>query len=531
MVPKQVRHLSINYARLNNMHAAWCVRRLKPLQQLRPAEPLAAFRIVAALVAMVDLATLFAHRDLFFRSLLTESHVPRGLQWFFGNQFTGAAVPTMLLYASFAAWELALLSLACGLSCRTAASVHWLFSVLLFGRGFEARWWQTADMVLLCNAFFLMTLPVGRVWSVDARRKPSSQDPGVTQVFYAVFVLTLGCLYLDSALRKIRDSMWVNGWGVWAPGTIPNTLTRPIPWIPDDPVVWQLFGWATMAFELLFLGLYIWRQARVVLLVIGITLHLGIAILYPIPIFTWAMLSWYVPLLWWAYSERSESASKQAWPSIQPSRRTLMLWSAWVMILLLNTLDALRPVPGMPVVRRLMYPIAGVSQRGVFAGSMFSHYTYQLSFVADSCRDRTLHTYQASGFLASGNRDRVWELWWKKSQAPWTAKAETEAYLSQWVAYWAVQSGCGSDTIIRLYVRRFFFSPSAWQPGALQCNLAVPWAHLASLRLQSAGKWHLEWSPSSQSVHEAPTLQFGEFLHDRYLVVHREAEDCISTAR
>jgi hypothetical protein len=251
-----------------------------PLDRLwhrcRP-EPLAAFRVAAALVALGDLGSLLAERGLFF-----------------GPDLAEAPVPPPLFAASFAAWSLALVLLLVGRWTRSAACVHWLFTALFFAVGGKsagfASWRQTADAILLANAFLLVCLPVGRAFALDAARGERAAAPDVARLYHAVFAVTLGMLYIDSGLRKLFDfGMWSRGFGVWAPATLPSVITHPIPWVPDHPLVWRLLGLSTVAFEVLFLPLYaLVGWARRLLVLVGAVLHMAIAYVYPIPLFALA---------------------------------------------------------------------------------------------------------------------------------------------------------------------------------------------------------------------------------------------------
>jgi hypothetical protein len=197
-------------------------------------------------------------------------------------------------------------------------------------------------------------------------------------------------------------------------------------------------------------------------------------------------------------------------------------------VLTINVLEPLPPLRGLvAAVRAVAYPLAGVRSRGVFSQKLFLDYGYQLTFAADGCRDETLHAYTVQGLLAPENRDRVWELWWKQTQAPWTSRAEAETRLARWVAYWAPRSGCGPGVAPALRARRLYFSARAWRARVLACNLSVPWIEVARLRPLASGGWGVEWAPTRAPNGAAPDQRLGTFLSEGYLQGHHEARHCV----
>ena len=211
---------------------------------------------------------------------------------------------------AFAFWKVALVFLGLGLFTRTAALVNYLFTVVLFGTmvRFEYHIFYSYTGV----NFLLMFLPVSQVLSLDNLRmklkystvgqwyKPEKEVNRIN--YFAVLLLGIAFVYADSVLYKLCSTMWRQGLGLWFPANLPMATKNKITILSDYEWVVKFLGYFVMVFEGLFLFLFWHRSFRIPFLIIGVGLHVGIMLEFPIPWFALAYVSMYmllVPLSWW----------------------------------------------------------------------------------------------------------------------------------------------------------------------------------------------------------------------------------------
>ena len=189
--------------------------------------------------------------------------------------------------------------------------INYVCSVLVFSslRDYEYHIFYTYVGV---NFLFLF-LPLSKVFSLNSLIKRvknnriflESDDIKVPVVYYylPVFVgITL--IYFDSVFYKLDSQMWLKGLGMWLPSNVPfTTWTKPT-FVSNIEWLVKLMSYTTVVFEAIFIFLFWFRPFRVPLLVMGVSLHIGILIEFPIPLFALCFVSLYllmVPIGFWGW--------------------------------------------------------------------------------------------------------------------------------------------------------------------------------------------------------------------------------------
>ena len=273
------------------------------------------------------------------------------------------------------------------------------------------------------------------------------------------------------------------------------TSTAWLAWFP----AWllRLSGWGVIAFELLFPLLYVWRRTRVLTLLTGIALHAGIAVVYPLPFFSGFMLGAYAGLLPGSSTETSSSRT------ILSKRVTVAIVIAWG--LSVANMYIAKKVPYAPVqltlraIRKATFVAAGISAHGVFADGFFPRYTYQIRLVPeDPARNATPEPYSRDGLFEWGVHDRIWENWWKRTQAPWVPLDEAGPQLKIWADfYW---HDAKEPVTVAIEARPQSVELHGIDPLLFARNRAVRWQRIGTLQLASAGETILRWkSPQRPS--------------------------------
>jgi hypothetical protein len=148
--------------------------------------------------------------------------------------------------------------------------------------------------VMTVLLFCLLWANTGGVWSLDARKRPAGQP--ALQPAWPLWLMRfqIAIVYLSSGLYKFASPMWRDGTAVhWALNL--NAFHR-FPWpfpIQLAPLE-ALLTWGTLAFELGFWLLVLFRRTRPIALVAGVGLHAGLFATLELGPFSFLMVASYI---------------------------------------------------------------------------------------------------------------------------------------------------------------------------------------------------------------------------------------------
>lgn len=158
---------------------------------------------------------------------------------------------------------------------------------------------SSGDTLLKLMLFWGMFLPLGKVWSLDARRVPQTASGSThLSVASAAMVVQIALMYFFTGLAK-WNSVWIGGTAMHYVLRQEIYATELGQALLSQNWLLKLVSWATLAVEiagiwLLFLP---WRNGlwRMGLLVVFWSFHLGIALTLSIGLFPWiCMAAWLV---------------------------------------------------------------------------------------------------------------------------------------------------------------------------------------------------------------------------------------------
>ncbi|MDD2864832.1 MAG: DCC1-like thiol-disulfide oxidoreductase family protein [Methylococcales bacterium] len=169
------------------------------------------------------------------------------------------------------------------------------------------------DTFMIGAGFFLLFMPADRAFSLDNLRYKLSnpfkhysyyQKQTVTALAYLIPVaICLGFLYFDSAVHKMFAPHWRNGLGTWLPATQPYYVSAlDFSFLLNQKWFENAFSYTILVFQFTFPFFFWHRRARIVYLLIGMSLHLGITLSFNIYPFGLGMLCFYllmIPFAWW----------------------------------------------------------------------------------------------------------------------------------------------------------------------------------------------------------------------------------------
>ncbi len=268
----------------------------KGLAKQVPATGLGVFRILVGLVILQEVFYL-----LYFRHLIFD-RIP----------FVDQASPVVDLFLSL--WAIVATCIVLGFYYRLAAVANYLLWLVFVG--FTPMWLDFDggfDQMLTGISFFLMFLPAERGLSLDNLRyklkysfltKHYQPNTSVSVLCYLLPVaVVMGFLYLDAGIHKLSAEFWRNGMGSWLPPTHPYYMSPlNMRWLMENQWLERVIGYSLICFQFLFLPLMWFRWARVPLLLIGVSFHVGIILSLNIYQFGFGMLAPYallVPFSWW----------------------------------------------------------------------------------------------------------------------------------------------------------------------------------------------------------------------------------------
>lgn len=127
----------------------------------------------------------------------------------------------------------------------------------------------------------------------------------VSKLYYFLPVyVAIGLVYFDSVFYKTTSSFWMEGLGMWRPASLPQFNLYGDNFSLNSQWFSKFLGFTTLIFETVFIFLFWYRPFRIPFLILGIGLHLGILIFFPIPWFALGVIAIYfllVPISFWKY--------------------------------------------------------------------------------------------------------------------------------------------------------------------------------------------------------------------------------------
>lgn len=253
---------------------------------------LALFRIAYGIVVFAEIFQIFYFRHLIFDPVPYVQEAP------------------FLVYPMLIMWLGAIALLILGLFTKISAITNYIMTVLFLGFTFNfgsvSDYNYHIDKILIPIAFLLIFMPISRRLSIDRlleKIKFSSTTyeykgkETVSSLNYIVLVLAAGLIYLDSIFYKFYSPMWLEGLGVWLPASLPWATWLDLSFILNQEYLIKFLGYLTLFFQVTYI-FFVWiKKIKVFYLLIGIGLHFGIALAYPIPWFALAMVALYIGII------------------------------------------------------------------------------------------------------------------------------------------------------------------------------------------------------------------------------------------
>jgi predicted DCC family thiol-disulfide oxidoreductase YuxK len=209
------------------------------------------------------------------------------------------------LDVAFAIWLTSIFFIFLGLLTRLASIVNYILSLIFIG--FIGDFEYHVFYAYMGINFLIMFMPVSRVWSLDRlieKLKYSNAkfhyNPSKTTSVFSYWIplfVGVGLVYFDSTFFKITDDIWMSGMGLWWPASHVCATYIAMPELLNQKWLMLFLGYLTVLFEMIFLFLFYFKRVRWVFWFIGMGLHMGILIFFPIPFFALTVVAIYILLI------------------------------------------------------------------------------------------------------------------------------------------------------------------------------------------------------------------------------------------
>jgi HTTM domain len=212
-----------------------------------------------------------------------------------------------LLFLLTADWQVAVFQVVFLLACAAFTlgwQTRWAKWIVLVGhlsfvyRNPIAQY--GVDSIFASTLFLLCLAPIGDSLSLDARRRPVG-DPdrlGTRErrrrawgfACLRLIQLQVAVMFFFSGVEKVRGDAWWHGYAVWMALTNQEFSNVPIGWLASHFWIVNLLTQGTMFFEVAYPFLIWGRATRPFFLVGAILLHLGMAVMMGLYLFSFVMI-------------------------------------------------------------------------------------------------------------------------------------------------------------------------------------------------------------------------------------------------
>lgn len=417
------------------------------------------------------------------------------------------------------AWLAACVLLMIGYRTRAAAVLNYLLTLVYIDT--QSAFSYDFDKIMTTMNFLLMFIPVSRCLSLDSylagkRGRPVPQTTTVLSYTLPVF-LCLGLPYFDSFYHKIHSANWLSGIGLWVPASMPHFTW--MPWIDYAPFLDQRFfiyaaNYIVLVFEAVFIFTFWFKQARWILWTGGIVMHLGILLIFPIPLFALGCMTVYILLL-------PSGLFRKVWPARREPLKPAgddgksgdekpWIFLITVFVVYCVAMQACyffdysysdRYGYGMPGMKReasvrpgsnaapekfdslnqlflfSSKKFFGIGNHDVFVDYHVNHYDVMLAVChrAPDGRETWLPIIQPDGHPGLYNTDRLWSKWTADVVGPTVSTSNLHQGIMAYVEMWCRHDQNRCEAGYFVVKERPVITPGRWQKGMARLQAQAAW--------------------------------------------------------
>ena len=270
--------------------------------------PLAFFRIAIALLGLVQagwlagsIALLYGENGLVPWAIsdgIVDPYLPQ-LSWLKPvSELTGLS-PDTWVYIIMGIYLLSLIMLLLGKFTRIAAFTAWALHMMFINTGFMAAYGVETFMHIAL--FYCILMPVGHVFSWDARWRTTVRDSEWYTLSIRVLQLHLCLVYVASGVEKAMGTQWWNGEAIWQTMMQGQFSRFDMRWMAGFPLLAKMLGWSTLVLETCYPLFIWWKRTRPYGYLAIVMLHIGIAVFMGLQLFSSIMIIFNTVAFGWPY--------------------------------------------------------------------------------------------------------------------------------------------------------------------------------------------------------------------------------------
>lgn len=202
-------------------------------------------------------------------------------------------------------WSISVVFIIIGYKTRLFSLINYILSLILIGTigSFEYHMFYAYMGI----SFLALFIPLSKSYSIDnlieklnysTLKKQHVVEEKVPE-FYYYFILFagIGLVYFDSIFYKLTSNLWMGGLGTWYPASMPIAVNLDSSIVLNNEIFIKYLGYLTIVFELVFIFLFWKKIFKIPFFILGLGLHIGILILFPIPYFAIGVTTMYLLIL------------------------------------------------------------------------------------------------------------------------------------------------------------------------------------------------------------------------------------------
>ncbi len=208
---------------------------------------------------------------------------------------------TWMVVAFFAVWAIVALLLLVGWQTRLMSLLNLVLLVSVVNRNQLVV--TGADGVMQALAFWSLFVPLGRCYSLDARRRPSQPRPTTYAFPVRMLQLQFALVYILTTIFKMQGQTWTSGSALYMAMQVRMHAFPLADWLllNASTNILRLLTYIALgiegAFAVLVFAPVFQPYLRRAGLILGVLLHVGIGVVMNVPNFPFVMMSSYLMLL------------------------------------------------------------------------------------------------------------------------------------------------------------------------------------------------------------------------------------------
>lgn len=429
--------------------------------------PLGIFRIAYGLILLGVVFQLYAHKELIY------DDVP----------FLKPAQLNIKLPLFF--WLLNTLFLILGWLTRWVSVANFVFSLCLV---YPLREFSYAfDTVMLSINAWMMIAPIGKRFSVDSTWRQAYQTH--VPSFYSYLLLTTAVVwvYVDAGVQKLLSPLWREGIAFWRYASNPAISRLNSQWFLDNRWLCYAINYGVMVFQLSFPLLLFIKPLRWYLIFLGLSMHVGILIFFPIPLFSLTEIFLYlflVPSSFWQKFDAPLSSSLVLPRWITPF---FVFFQAYVclfyLVIILQNPTLQKLLSPFLVLNK---PLLGMVQHYLFIENLHGaeRYTYSIVYSSQTNKSEFLPLITEEGVPHVRLYDRLWSQWDNVSHPRAFEEKNFRSHVARQIVFWLISTGKYHENHPYFFhvKRKRIVSPAEWREGLREEHQKSVWENYWSVK-------------------------------------------------